>query len=52
LRPASRLFGIAPREATYATLIATTLFQPHHLTRPEADEFDAAGEIDAVPIEP
>jgi Kef-type K+ transport system membrane component KefB len=93
--PVARLFGIAPREATYTTLlmstgltfgtisslyglthgiidqaqytilvsvvigsavvptlIATTFFHPHHLTRPEADEFEAAGEIDAVPIEP
>ena len=38
--------------AVVPTLIATTFFHPHHLTRPEVDDFEAAGEIDVVPIEP
>ncbi len=46
------LVTVVIASAVVPTLIATTFFHPHHLLREEADEFEAAGEIDAVPREP
>jgi len=46
------LVTVVIASAVVPTLIATTFFHPHHLTKREVDEFEAAGEIDVVPREP
>jgi uncharacterized membrane protein required for colicin V production len=43
------LVSVVIASAVIPTLVAQRFFHPHHLTLPEREEVEAAGEIDVVP---